>query len=197
MDPPSAKRLSKFLSFVLRHHPEAIGLQLDKAGWVEVSDLMLKAAEAGRPFTRAGLEDVVATNDKRRFAFSPDGSQIRASQGHSLPVDLELTSVQPPEVLFHGTGQGAVETILAIGLSSMARQHVHLSADPVTAEAVGRRHGRPVVLEVAAGRMRQDGIDFFVSANGVWLTPAVPPGYISQRPPNETRPQPGPSAPQR
>ena len=175
---PQLVRLSKFLSLVLRHEPEKIGIILDSNGWVAVEDLLAAAARAGTPVSREELDQVVVTNDKKRFAFSPDGSRIRASQGHSVEIDLGLAPVVPPERLYHGTATRFVDSIRAEGLRSQSRQHVHLSPDEETAVKVGQRHGKPVVLVVRAGAMHQDGHVFYRSENGVWLTEAVPPGYL-------------------
>lgn len=170
--------ISKFVSKVLRHAPESVGLTLDEAGWVGVDDLLAAAARARVPMDRATLERVVAENDKKRFAFSDDGFRIRASQGHSVSVELGLEPVTPPDVLFHGTADRNLESIRAQGLIPGRRTHVHLSADEETAVAVGRRHGRPVVLRVAAGAMHRAGHPFYRSENGVWLTAAVPPEHV-------------------
>lgn len=178
MNPSQLTRISKFLSLILRHHPEKIGLALDEHGWVEVDDLLLKARRAGLALDRPVLEQVVEQNDKKRFAFSPDGQKIRASQGHSVPVDLGLQAAVPPETLYHGSALRFRESILAAGLLPGQRRHVHLSDDWPTALAVGRRHGQPVVFEVQAGRMNRDGYAFYRSANGVWLTGAVPARYL-------------------
>jgi putative RNA 2'-phosphotransferase len=175
---PSLVRQSKFLSLVLRHDPARIGLRLDEAGWADVDELLARAGEAGMPLTWASLREVVEQNDKQRFAFSPDGRRIRANQGHSLPVDLQLAPVSPPERLFHGTATRFLAAIREQGLTAQRRQHVHLSADPATAVAVGRRHGAPVVLTIEAGRMAVDGYRFVRSANWVWLTDVVPAPYI-------------------
>lgn len=189
VDVVQARRLSKFLSYVLRHHPEAIGLDLDSAGWTDVAELIARAEHAGRHFTRTDLAEVVATNPKQRFAFSRDGTRIRAVQGHSVAVELGVPPVEPPEVLYHGTAAKTLQSILMDGLLPMARQQIHLSADDVTAAAVGRRHGRPVVLEVAAGRMFRDGYQFYRADNGVWLTDSVPVTYLSQLPANRPHPR--------
>lgn len=175
---PKLVRLSKFLSLVLRHDPGTIGITLDPNGWVPVDELLSAAARAGTSITREQLDEVVATNDKKRFAFSPDGTRIRASQGHSLEVDLGLDPVEPPERLFHGTATRSVESIRAEGLIRQSRQHVHLSPDEETATRVGQRHGKPVVLIVRAGQMHRDGHAFYRSDNGVWLTASVPPEYL-------------------
>jgi putative RNA 2'-phosphotransferase len=170
-------RMSKFVSKVLRHAPESVGLRLDEAGWVDVDDLLAAAKGAGVALDRPTLERVVADNDKQRFAVSPDGLRIRASQGHSVSVELGLAPVEPPEVLFHGTADRNLDSIREQGLIPGRRTHVHLSADEATAVNVGRRHGRPVVLRVRAGEMHRAGHPFYRSDNGVWLTPAVPPAY--------------------
>ncbi len=175
---PALVRTSKFLSTVLRHAPERVGLRLDEAGWARVDDLLAAADRAGVPLDRATLDRVVGENDKQRFAFSPDGLRIRASQGHSVRVELGLRPVEPPEVLFHGTAESNVESIRREGLRPGRRTHVHLSGDEATAVAVGRRHGRPVVLRIPAGRMHREGHAFYRSDNGVWLTDAVPPDQI-------------------
>lgn len=171
-------RLSKFLSLVLRHEPERLGLSLDAQGWVGVDEFLAAAARAGMSISREELEKVVATNDKKRFAFSPDGSRIRASQGHSVEVELGLPPAVPPDRLFHGTATRFVASIQAEGLRPQSRQHVHLSPDEETAVKVGQRHGKPAVLIVRAGAMHRDGHVFYLSDNGVWLTTAVPPAYL-------------------
>lgn len=168
------------LSRILRHEPERVGITLDAAGWVRVDVLLAALAARGNRLTRAELDHVVATNNKRRFAFSEDGLSIRASQGHTVAVDLGLTAAEPPAVLFHGTATRNLASIFHEGLRPMARQDVHLSADTDTATRVGARHGRPVVLTVDAAAMVSSGHEFRISANGVWLTDAVPPEYLSQ-----------------
>lgn len=171
-------RLSKFLSYVLRHRPDAVGLELDEAGWVEV-DVLIEAARAhGRALTREAVDEVVATSPKRRFALSADGRRIRANQGHSVPVSLGLEPLAPPETLFHGTVAAALEGIRARGLVRMERHHVHLSADRETAARVGGRRGRAIILEVRAQAMHRAGFVFFRSDNGVWLTDRVPLEYL-------------------
>ena len=177
MTPPLV-RISKFLSLVLRHDPGKIGLALDAAGWADVDELIAAAARAGVEIDRETLARVVAENDKQRFALSPDGDRIRANQGHSVRVDLGLEPQTPPEVLYHGTAARFVDSIRASGLHAASRTHVHLSPDEETARWVGQRHGKPVVLRVAAGRMHRDGRAFFRSENGVWLTDVVPAEYI-------------------
>ncbi|MEV7194903.1 RNA 2'-phosphotransferase [Streptomyces sp. NPDC093510] len=171
-------KVSKYLSKHLRHSPDRIGLTLDANGWVEIDALLAAAAAHRFPITRAELDHVVAVNDKQRFAVQ-DG-RIRASQGHSVDVDLDLPPAAPPAYLFHGTVAAHLAAIRAEGLRPMNRHAVHLSPDRETATRVGARRGRPVVLSVASGAMHRDGHVFQVSANGVWLTAAVPPGYIKE-----------------
>jgi putative RNA 2'-phosphotransferase len=171
---PDVVRLSKRLSYVLRHRPDSVGLTLDDAGWVDVDELL-----AALGMTRDELEHVVATNDKRRFAFDQAGTRIRASQGHSVAVQLGLAPVEPPPVLFHGTPERNLAAIRAEGLRPGNRHAVHLSPDEATARVVGARRGRPVVLAVDAAAMAADGVVFTQSANGVWLVDAVPPRYLS------------------
>jgi putative RNA 2'-phosphotransferase len=177
---PSLVRVSKFLSLVLRHRPESVGLALDSSGWVDVPALLAAAQRAGVPLDEPLLERVVRTSDKQRFALSPDGRRIRANQGHSVPVDLALPPAEPPEVLYHGTATRFLEAIRVEGLRPRGRTHVHLSADPGTAVAVGRRHGTPIVLRVAAGAMCRAGHEFVRAENGVWLTSGVPADYLTE-----------------
>jgi len=169
-------KVSKYLSKHLRHQPERIGLTLDEAGWVEIDELIAACAAHGFRVTRDELDHVVAANDKKRFAI--DGTRIRASQGHSVEVDLGLDPAVPPPYLYHGTVARSLDAIRAEGLRPMNRHDVHLSADRETATRVGARRGRPVVLSVDAGAMHQDGHVFHLSANGVWLTKSVPPRYL-------------------
>ncbi|MEO1028835.1 MAG: RNA 2'-phosphotransferase [Pseudomonadota bacterium] len=171
---------SKFLSLVLRHKPEEIGLTLAPGGWVEVDALLKGMAEAGRPITRSKLEEVVRTNDKKRFSLSEDGKRIRAAQGHSAKVDMQMVPATPPEFLYHGTATRFLDAILADGLKPMSRQHVHLSLEYQTAHKVGSRHGRPVILTIESGRMKTEGHEFYRADNGVWLTDRVPPDYLKQ-----------------
>ena len=169
---------SKFLSLVLRHDPAVIGIELDDSGWAEVSTL-LDALQSHRPqLTRERLLEIVETNDKKRFAFSADRSRIRASQGHSIGVDLNLPPSTPPSLLFHGTAEKNVASIRENGLLRGQRDHVHLSLDEETAAKVGARHGKPIVLRVESRRMADSGYEFRVSENGVWLTAHVPPTFI-------------------
>jgi putative RNA 2'-phosphotransferase len=171
-------KTSKFLSLVLRHKPEEIGLVLDANGWAEVDELIRLVNQHGKPLTRELLERVVVENDKKRFAFSEDGARIRASQGHSVEVDLALTPMAPPDILFHGTATRFLDSIRATGLHSANRQHVHLSADRETATKVGQRHGKPAILLIRAGAMHAASFEFYLSANDVWLTEKVPVTYI-------------------
>ncbi|MFD8967653.1 RNA 2'-phosphotransferase [Streptomyces sp. NPDC059568] len=169
-------KVSKYLSKHLRHQPERIGIALDANGWVAVDELIRAAGEHGFRITRAELDHVVAVNDKRRFTV--DGDRIRANQGHTVTVDLELPPAEPPAYLYHGTVARHLDAIRAEGLRPMSRHHVHLSPDRETATRVGARRGRPIVLSVDAEAMHRGGLVFHVSANGVWLTDAVPPRYL-------------------
>lgn len=180
MNKDRATSISKYLSLVLRHNPAAAGVTLDEEGWVRVEDLLAGAARHGHSFTRAELEQVVQKSEKQRFAFSSDAQLIRANQGHSVSVDLGLTPRTPPEVLYHGTVERFLYSIIARGVEKRSRQYVHLSLDVATATRVGSRRGEPVILKIAAASMHSDGFRFFCSANGVWLTEYVPPQYISR-----------------
>ncbi|MET7639159.1 RNA 2'-phosphotransferase [Streptomyces sp. NPDC005438] len=173
MRPRQATRLSKYLSLHLRHAPDQIGITLDAQGWTSVETLIAQAAAHGFPFTREELARVVADSDKRRFTL--DGDRIRANQGHTVPVDLGLEFLAPPERLYHGTVDRFLPAIRTEGLRPMKRHAVHLSADPETATRVGARRGEPVVLTVRAGVLHRAGHRFQRSANGVWLTDSVPP----------------------
>ena len=181
MDGKRLVKVSKYLSRHLRHRPERIGLALEPGGWVAVDALLRACAAHSFALSRDELVEVVERNDKRRFAFDASGTRIRANQGHSVDVALGLEPAEPPEVLYHGTGERSVDSILSDGLDRSGRHHVHLSPDIATATRVGARHGRPVVLEVAAGRMAAAGHEFFVTDNGVWLTLAVPVAYLTVR----------------
>lgn len=178
MDPKRLVRVSKFLSLHLRHEPAALGMTLEPGGWVPVAALLAGAAATRFPISSDELVAVVRGSDKQRFAFDETGEKIRANQGHSAEVDLQLEPAEPPAVLYHGTADRFLASILRDGLDKMARHHVHLSADTATASKVGSRHGRLVLLAVAAAAMRADGHQFFRSANGVWLVDAVPPRYL-------------------
>jgi putative RNA 2'-phosphotransferase len=177
-------RASKFLSLVLRHRREEIGLGLDAQGWADIGELIEKAGAHGVALTRDQIAQIVETSDKQRFAIDPGGQRIRANQGHSVEVELGLEAREPPAILFHGTGEKTVAAIRTEGLTRRQRQHVHLSPDEQTATKVGARHGKPVVLRIAAGRMHNRGHVFFLSTNGVWLTDCVPSEFIQF--PNET-----------
>jgi putative RNA 2'-phosphotransferase len=174
-------KISKFLSLVLRHQPEKIGILLDREGWVSVSELLRAFAAHNFPLTLEELQEVVRTNDKQRFSFSPDGVSIRANQGHSLEIELGYEPIEPPAVLYHGTAERFLSSIMQQGLLKGSRHHVHLSEREGTAIEVGRRYGKPVVLKVASAEMHRDGHLFFHSANKVWLTTHVPARYIEFR----------------
>lgn len=180
MNDKQARHISKFLSLVLRHAPETIGVTLDAAGWIDVDKLLSAAASHGNPITRDQLDHVVHTNDKRRFAFSDDGRRIRAQQGHSVNVEYEYQPVTPPPTLYHGTATRNLEAILAEGLKPMSRTHVHLSGDHETAVKVGQRHGKPIVLLIDAAEMHKYGHSFFKTPNDVWLVECVPSQYLGQ-----------------
>ena len=170
---------SKFLSLILRHKPETIGIKLDEHGWADVSELISGISKT-RPFDMKMLEEIVRTDNKQRYSFNEDKTLIRANQGHSIPVDVELEKKTPPEFLYHGTGEKFVSSIDKEGLLSKSRLYVHLSKDTDTAVKVGSRHGKPVVYRVEAGKMADDGYEFFLSVNGVWLTKAVPAEYLTK-----------------
>lgn len=170
--------VSKFMSLVLRHKPETIGLTLDVNGWADTTELINKMNSNGKAITFYELNYVVATNSKKRFAFNNDKTKIRANQGHSLAVDLQLQPVKPPVQLYHGTSLQSVSSILKTGLEKRSRQHVHLSPDIETAMIVGKRHGKPAVFLVDAATMEEDEFDFYLSKNKVWLTEHVPVKYL-------------------
>ncbi|KRP92715.1 MULTISPECIES: RNA 2'-phosphotransferase [Bradyrhizobium] len=177
--PINDTQLSKFLSLVLRHQPETIGLVLDSHGWASIDDLIAKANAAGTKFGRDDLLRVVAESDKKRFSLSPGTDRIRAAQGHSVSVELGLAPQEPPSILYHGTATRFVEAILSEGLKPQARQQVHLSSDEATAQRVGQRHGKPHIFKVDAGSMHAKGFKFFRAENGVWLTDHVPPEFLA------------------
>ncbi|MGJ8638007.1 MAG: RNA 2'-phosphotransferase [Opitutaceae bacterium] len=178
MNASTITKRSKFLSLVLRHEPERIGLELDAQGWVSVAVLLRQMAEHGRPLPLEVLKAIVSSNDKKRFAFSEDERLIRANQGHSINVDLALEPVVPPMFLYHGTATRFEAQIRAEGLKRQQRQHVHLSHEQETAVRVGQRHGKPVILKVKASEMADAGALFYRSENGVWLTEQVPVDYL-------------------
>lgn len=171
---------SRFLSLVLRHKPEKIGICLDQHGWVDVQELLAACRKHGIFITLETLTNIVETNDKQRFSFSEDRQKIRANQGHSISIDLNLQPIKPPPVLYHGTASRFLPSIRKQGLLKGNRHHVHLSTDPVTARTVGQRYGKPVVLRILAREMDKDGYTFFLTANGVWLTEHVPVKYLRE-----------------
>jgi len=177
----SLTRLSKFLSYVLRHSPESIGIELDPGGWADVSQLIAAAQRHGRHLDLQTLLEIVRTDPKRRYTLSEDGKRIRANYGHSVPVQLGLEPQCPPEVLYHGTASRFLGSIMRQGLVPAGRQYVHLSEDVVTAMTVGRRHGQPVVLVVDAAAMHRDGFHFYRTEGGTWLVHKVPPQYLQFR----------------
>lgn len=180
MEAAARTRISKYLSRHLRHAPARLGLTLAPGGWVDVDHLVAACARNGLMLWRSTLEEIVRTSDKQRFSFDATGKRIRANQGHTVPVDLELDPREPPAVLFHGTSEQNVASILRSGLLKMGRHHVHLSVDRETATRVGARHGKPVVLRVDAARMHTEGGVFFCADNGVWLADEVPPRYLAR-----------------
>lgn len=171
-------RTSKFLSLILRHEPERVGLRLDDAGWTGVDELLCAVNQHGMRLTLEQLKHVVATSEKKRFAISDDGKRIRANQGHSIDVDLQYAPQTPPEVLYHGTAIRFIDSIRKDGLQRMERHDVHLSAETKLTFQVGGRHGKPVLLTIRAGDMHRAGHEFRVSVNGVWLVKHVPPQFI-------------------
>jgi putative RNA 2'-phosphotransferase len=174
------KKISKFLSYVLRHHPEIIDLNLDENGWADVDELIKKSTDNSTGFTFEELDEIVQTNAKKRFAFNEDKSRIRASQGHSIEINLALIPQRPPDFLYHGTAEANISSILEKGIEKRNRQHVHLSSDKETAVNVGMRHGKPIILTIRTKEMFEDGIEFYLSENGVWLTDFVNSKYISK-----------------
>lgn len=170
---------SKFISLILRHKPEVVGITLDEHGWANVEEL-IEGIRKTRPCDMEMLEEIVRTDSKQRYSFNEDRTLIRANQGHSIPVDVELPIAEPPEFLYHGTGQKYVESIDKTGLIPKSRLYVHLSGDIDTAVKVGNRHGRPVVYRVKSGRMQEDGHVFYRSVNGVWLVKAVSVEYLEK-----------------
>ena len=169
---------SKFMSFVLRHHPDVIGLELDKNGWADTHALIEGMKQAKRSVTLEDLKDIVSSCDKQRFKFSDDYTKIRANHGHSVSVDVEMKQLKPPQVLYHGTTTRYLASIKSDGLLAKSRLHVHLSTDQDTAINVGQRHGKPVLLTIDAAKMHEDGFVFLQSVNGIWLTKHVPAMYL-------------------
>lgn len=178
MNPKKDKKISRFLSLILRHQPEAIGINLDKNGWTDLDKLIEAFRESGNQIDQDTLLRVVENNDKKRFAISEDGKRIRANQGHSVDVDLGYSPAIPPEILYHGTHLPAVDSIIKNGLDKRKRHHVHLSQDVATAIKVGSRRGGAVVFKVLSGEMQENGHEFFLTENGVWLTEHVDPRYL-------------------
>lgn len=173
----SLESTSKYLSLILRHKPETIGIKLDEHGWADVDELIAGISKT-HDFSMEILEEIVRTDNKQRFSFNDDKTLIRANQGHSIPVDVELEKVEPPEFLYHGTGEKYRNSIDQSGLIPKSRLYVHLSGDVETAINVGKRHGKPIVYKVHSGEMQKDGYEFFRSVNGVWLTKEVPAKYL-------------------
>ncbi|WP_035058555.1 RNA 2'-phosphotransferase [Andreprevotia chitinilytica] len=173
------EKTSKFLSYILRHQPDSIGLVLDENGWADIARLLRCAADHGTLLTLDLIREVVTSNDKQRFALDEETGRIRANQGHSVQIDLALSPMAPPELLYHGTATRFVDAIREAGLLPQSRQHVHLSATRETAHAVGTRHGKPIILHVRAGDMARQGKLFYCSENGVWLTDHVPAEFIN------------------
>lgn len=174
------KHISKLMSLVLRHRPEEIGLHLDENGWADVQELIDKLNKKGVAVDTLIINEIVATNDKKRFAFNEERSHIRASQGHSIDVELNLKEAVPPDILYHGTAIKYIDSILTNGLQKQGRQHVHLSETIETARTVGSRHGKPAILFIDAKAMHEAGFHFYLSDNNVWLTSSVPIQYISR-----------------
>lgn len=171
-------KLSVFISLVLRHKPDAAGIQLDEHGWANVEELIKGTKSTGRKIDMDILEEIVASDEKGRYSFSEDKSLIRANQGHSIPVDVELREQEPPEFLYHGTAERFLEDIQTEGLRPMSRLYVHLSKDKETAIKVGKRHGKPVILQVHSGELFRNGNKFYLSENGIWLIQSVPTRYF-------------------
>jgi len=175
-------KISIFISKLLRHQPQIIRLNVDEHGWADVDELIEGIRKHKEPaFDRAALDDIVATDNKQRYSYSEDGRLIRANQGHSIPVDVDLSVTEPPEYLWHGTGEKYVASIDRTGLIPKSRLYVHLSADTDTAVTVGRRHGKPVIYRVHSGEMARQGFVFFRSVNGVWLTRNVPVEFLEKQ----------------
>ena len=177
----SINHTSKFISLILRHKPETIGISLDEHGWADVQKLIDGINASGSDHLDMDiLEEIVRTDEKQRYSFNEDHTLIRANQGHSIPVDVELKETMPPEILYHGTGEKYVSSIDKQGLLPKSRLYVHLSLDIETAKKVGSRHGKPVIYTVDCRKMMDDGYKFYLSANGVWLTKTVPVRYLKK-----------------
>ena len=171
-------KLSVFISLILRHKPDAAGIRLDEHGWANVEELIDGINSTGRKFNTEMLDEIVATDEKGRYSYNEDKTLIRANQGHSIPVDVDLKEQEPPEFLYHGTSKRFLENIQAEGLKPMSRLYVHLSKDKETALKVGKRHGKPVILKVHSSEMFKEGNRFYLSENGVWLTKFIPTRYL-------------------
>ena len=170
---------SKYISLILRHKPQVIGITLDEHGWANVDEL-IDGVSKTHPLTKEILQQVVEEDNKQRYSFNEDKTLIRANQGHSIPVDVELPETEPPEILYHGTAEKFEADIDRMGLIPKSRLYVHLSGDIDTAINVGKRHGKPVIYEVSSGKMHRDGIVFYRSVNGVWLTKSVSVEYLKK-----------------
>ncbi len=175
----SDKGLGKTLSYILRHHPEEFDVKMDSHGWVNVDELIKNMCKSVRIINREILDRIVRENDKKRYSYNENKTKIRANQGHSIPVDLDLLPVTPPDVLYHGTAEAYLDSIRKNGIMKMSRNHVHLSIDTETAFEVGSRHGKPVILVIDTKRMYNDGIDFYLSENNRWLCEHIPFEYVS------------------
>ena len=174
------KEISQFISLILRHRPDVIGIELDAHGWANVNEMIDGISKNYSGFSWNELKNIVETDSKQRYSFNDDHTMIRANQGHSIPVDLDLSPIKPPSVLYHGTGEKYVGSIDAQGLKHKSRQYVHLSSDIDTAISIGKRHGEPIVYEVDCEGMFDSGYEFYISANGVWLTKFVPDRYLKK-----------------
>ncbi len=179
MNEKQQKRIGKFISLIIRHEPQKIGLTLDDAGWANVNELLAGLKSKNHEISFDQLKELVASNDKQRYSFNEDQTRIRANQGHSLNLDLQLEAQEPPEMLYHGTATRFLDSINEKGLVKGSRHHVHLSSNESTAQQVGSRHGKPVVLKIASGEMYKNGYMFYCSENLVWLTDQVPTEFIS------------------
>lgn len=177
----SIVKTSKFISLILRHNPGVIGIELDSHGWADTKELISGISQAGHKINMDILENIVKTDEKGRYSFNEDKTKIRANQGHSIKVDVDLQEKEPPEILYHGTAEGFVENILKEGLKPMGRLYVHLSSDTDTAIKVGQRHGKPVVFKIHSGRMYKDGVKFYLSENNVWLVKNVERKYLEEK----------------
>ncbi len=180
MNESEKKRIGKFISLILRHDPQKIGLELDANGWANIDELIEKSAKHRVRFTRDNLDEIIITNDKKRYSFNSNATKIRANQGHSINIDLQLKPIPPPPFLYHGTPEKFVAIIREEGLKPMNRQYVHLSADKETATKVGSRRGKPYIFIILTDKIYEDGIEFYQAENGVWLTDYVDPKYFSK-----------------